>query len=158
MPLVWRLALPPFATDLSGDGNAMTGARWNSPGRGVIYTSFNLSLCVLESFAHLAAILRIDPPEMTAVRIQIPDEASRLDIDRADLSADLGGGEAQERCRKLGDAWLAAQQHLLCTMPSIIVPQERNAMVNPAHRLMAEVRIISTEPFRFDPRLATSRA
>ena len=56
MPLVWRLALPPFATDLSGDGNAMTGARWNSPGRGVIYTSFNLSLCVL--WRRLPTLLR----------------------------------------------------------------------------------------------------
>jgi hypothetical protein len=43
-------------------------------------------------------------------------------------------------------------------MPSIIVPQERNVMLNPAHRPMSDVRIVSTERFRFDPRLATPTA
>jgi RES domain-containing protein len=158
MALVWRLARPEFATELNGEGNAKTGARWNSPGRGVIYASFNLSLCVLESFVHLHPLLRINLPEMTAVRIEIPDESSRLDIDLADLPSDLAGEEAEHRCRELGDGWLTAQEHLAFTMPSVLVPQERNLMINPAHRLMTKVKIISTERFRFDPRLATSSA
>jgi hypothetical protein len=44
---------------------------------------------------------------------------------------------------------------VFATMPSIIIPQERNVMINPAHPLMAEVKVVSTERFRFDPRLAT---
>ena len=95
---------------------------------------------------------------MTAVRIEIPDKSSRLDIDLADLPSDLAGEEAEHRCRELGDGWLTAQEHLIFTMPSVIVPQERNLMINPAHRLMTKVKIISTERFRFDPRLATSSA
>jgi RES domain-containing protein len=158
MAMVWRLTRPEFAAELSGEGNATTGARWNSPGRGVVYASFNLSLCVLESFAHLPPLLRINLPEMTAVKIEIPDEASRLSIDLADLPPDLIGSEAEERCRQLGDGWLTAQEQLICTVPSIIVPQERNMMINPAHQLMAEVKIVSTERFRFDPRLATPPA
>lgn len=154
MTFVWRLARPKFATELSGEGNAKTGARWNSPGRGVVYASFNLSLCVLETFVHLPALLRINPSEMTAVRIEIPDEASRLDIDLTELPSDLAGEEAQERCRQLGDQWLTAHEHLVCTMPSMIVPQERNLMINPAHRLVARIKIVSTDRFRFDPRLA----
>jgi RES domain-containing protein len=53
MALVWRLVRPEFASDLDGKGNVNRGARWNSPGRGVVYASFNLSLCVLESFVQL---------------------------------------------------------------------------------------------------------
>jgi RES domain-containing protein len=158
MALVWRLARPEFATELNGEGNATTGARWNSPGHGVIYASFNLSLCVLESFAHLPPMLRINLPDMAAVRIELPDEASRLDIDLADLPPDLAGEEAEHRCRDLGDGWLTAREHLAFTMPSVIVPQERNLMINPAHRLMTKVKIVSTERFRFDPRLATPSA
>jgi RES domain-containing protein len=155
MATVWRLTQPQFAAELNGEGNATTGARWNSPGRGVVYASFNLSLCVLESFAHLPPLLRINLPEMTAVRIEIPDAASRLDIDRTDLPPDLFGEDAQVRCRQLGDGWLTAREHLIATMPSMLVPQERNVMIHPAHRLMAAVKIVSIERFRFDPRLVT---
>jgi len=154
MTVVWRLTQPEFAAELNGEGNMITGARWNSPGRGVVYASFNLSLCVLESFAHLPPLLRINLPEMAAVRIEVPDEASRLDIDLADLPSDLIGEEAEERCRQLGDGWLTVQEHLICTIPSIIVPQERNMIIDPTHRLMAKVKIVSTERFRFDPRLS----
>jgi RES domain-containing protein len=154
MTLVWRLTPPEFATDLSGEGSSATGGRWNSPGLAVVYASFNLSLCVLEAFVHLPPPLRVDLPEMTAVRIEIPDEASRLEIDLGQLPADLAGRETEERCRQLGDAWLSAREHLACTVPSMIVPQERNVMLNPAHRLMARARIVSNERFRFDPRLA----
>src|SRR3981189_997218 len=110
MALVWRLARAEFATELNDEGNAETGARWNSPGHGVIYGSFNLSLCVLESFAHLPPMLRINLPDMAAVRIEIPEEASRLDIDLADLPSDLAGEEAEHRCRELGDGWLTARE------------------------------------------------
>jgi RES domain-containing protein len=158
MPLVWRLVRPEYATDLEGLGNAITGARWNSPGQGVTYASFNLSLCVLESFVHLPPDLRINLPEVTAVRIAIPDAASQLDIALADLPPDLDSAETARRCRSLGDAWLTAGEHLICTMPSMIVPQERNVMINPAHALMHGVRIASVECFRFDPRLATPPA
>ncbi|MEA2904446.1 MAG: hypothetical protein QOI12_1833 [Alphaproteobacteria bacterium] len=156
MALIWRLARAEFAAELNGEGNTITGARWNSRGRGVLYASFNLSLCVLESFAHLTAVLRINLPVMAAVRIEVPDEASRLDIRLTDLPANLAGEESDERCRQLGDGWLQAQEHLVCTVPSIMVPQERNVLINPAHRMMPLVKIVSTAPFRFDPRLATT--
>jgi len=155
MTLVWRLAWPQFAAELDGSGNMRTGARWNSPGRGAIYASFNLSLCVLETLAHLHPVLRINLPVLRAVRIAIPDGASRLDIELSQLPSDLAGPKAQRRCRELGDGWLTAQEHLICTVPSVIVPQERNVLINPAHRWMAEVTIVATETFRFDARLAT---
>jgi RES domain-containing protein len=158
MALVWRLAWPQHAADLDGGGNFKTGARWNSPGRGVVYASYNLSLCVLETLAHLHPLLRTDLPELTAVRIDIPDDASHLEIHVAQLPADLAGSEAERARRGLGDEWLQAQEHLICIVPSVIVPQEHNVMVNPAHRLMDRVTIVSMERFRFDPRLASPRA
>src|SRR5712691_6988251 len=155
--MAWRMTRPEFATELNGEGNAITGARWNSPGRGVVYTSFNLSLCVLESFVHLPPLLRVNLPEMAAVRIEVPDEPSRLNIGLIELPSNLAGEEAEKRCRQLGDGWMAAREHLVCTTPSMIVPQERNLMLNPVHPLMAKVKIASIERFRFDPRLASAR-
>jgi RES domain-containing protein len=154
MALVWRLARPEFASQLDGKGNSVTGARWNSPGRGALYASCNLSLCVLESFVHLPPFQRIHLPEMMAVHIEIPDQPRPQEIDLSDLPTDLTGTETIVRCREIGDAWLASQGTLVLTMPSMIVAQERNVMINPAHRLMAQVKIVSIERFRFDSRLA----
>lgn len=151
--LVWRLSSPQYVHRLDGKGNFHRGARWNSPGRGVVYTSFNLSLAILESLAQLPAQLREHLPDMIAARIDIPDDAPRAEIRREDLPDDLSGTQADSRCRQLGDAWLSAGQNLALDVPSVIVPQERNLLIDPVYPLMERVRIVSTEPFRFDPRL-----
>jgi hypothetical protein len=112
---------------------------------------------VLEAFVQFSPARRIELPDVAAVRIKIPDEASSVEVHRSELPGDLRSSETMERCRQLGDGWLAAAEHLVLVAPSLIVPQECNVMVNPAHRLMTEVRIVSVESFRFDPRLATPR-
>lgn len=154
MPTAWRLSSPLYAARLDGKGNAQRGARWNSPGRGVVYTSFNLSLAVLESLAQLPPELRDRLPELRAVRIDIPEDLPIGDIRRDELPADLAGAAAARRCRELGDAWLAAARFLALSVPSVIVPQERNLLINPAHALTHSVTIVSMDSFRFDPRLA----
>ena len=154
MALVWRLVPPQFATALNGKGNVERGARWNSPGRGVVYASYNLSLCVLETFVQMPISLRTNfPKEMSAVRIEIPD-APRRDVERAEIPRNSPDDAIARRCREIGDAWLTQKQYLILTAPSFVVPQERNVMINPAHSMMNQVRIDAIEPFRFDPRLA----
>jgi RES domain-containing protein len=156
--LVWRLSSPLYATRLDGKGNFQRGARWNSPGRGVVYTSFNLSLAVLESLVQLQPELRERLPEMAATRIEIPDDAPHGEVTRNDLPSDLSGTEAAARCRELGDTWLAAGRALTLDVPSVLISQERNLLIDPAHPLMERVRIVSIESFRFDPRLVVARA
>ncbi len=153
MPMAWRLSSPLYAARLDGKGNALRGARWNSPGRGVVYASFNLSLAVLEALAQLPPELRASLPELRAVRIGIPDDLASGEISRDELPRDLVGAAAARRCRELGDAWLAEARFLALAVPSVIVPQERNLLINPAHALIKSVTIVSVEPFRFDQRL-----
>ena len=157
MGLAWRLTPPAYADRLDGRGNMQQGARWNSPGRGVVYASFNLSLAVLETLVQMPAALRRSLPQMAAVRIEIPDEVAHAELDRTELPTDLAAEATVRRCRELGDAWLAAGDYLTFTVPSVIVPQERNVLINPSHPQMAQVKISSMQPFRFDPRLATAR-
>lgn len=70
---LWRLTPPAFARALDGEGNRESGSRWNSPGRGVVYTSRSLALCVLETFVHFPVDERADLPLMIAARIECPD-------------------------------------------------------------------------------------
>jgi RES domain-containing protein len=151
MPIVWRLTAPHFARKLDGEGNRRHGARWNSPGRGIVYASEHLSLCVLEALAHFPPELRTSLPPMSAVGLEIP-KGAMLSVAREEMSR---ARNPAEWCRAKGDSWLEEERYLVLSAPSIIVPQERNIMINPRHRRMDKVRVVSVEEFRFDTRLQT---
>jgi len=151
MPIIWRLTAPAFARKLDGEGNRRHGARWNSPGRGVVYTSEHLSLCVLEALAHLPAELRASLPPMSAAALDVP-KGAMLSISREEMAA---AGKLANWCRSEGDTWLEQGRYLALSAPSIIVPQERNIMLNPRHPRMERVKVVSVEDFQFDARLST---
>jgi RES domain-containing protein len=148
---VWRLSRPEFARRLDGGGNRETGARWNSPGRGVVYTSRSLALCVLETLVHLPSIRFVQG--LVAVRIDIPDDAGVEIVAPADLPPDRLAEEATVWFRARGDSWLEAGSALALVAPSVLVPQEENVMLNPRHRHADRIRIEEEVPFSFDPRL-----
>ena len=147
------------ARRLDGAGNRDQGARWNSGrGRGVVYASLNVATCVLETFVHFGPALRARLPEnLMLVEIQVPDDADLLRIERDQIPADAAepGPDGRSWYQRTGDAWLESAEALVLLAPSLVVPKEWNAMLNPAHPRMVEVAIISSEPFRLDQRLAT---
>lgn len=147
MGLAWRLVDPRYADDLEGTGNLMHGARWNSPGRGVVYCAENLSLCVLETLVHMPPVLRAKLPPRAALKLLFPDETAVTEI------GDLPARGRAEFCRAQGDQWLDASVTLVLRAPSVIVPQDRNLMFNPRHPLMREVKVVASEMFDFDSRL-----
>jgi RES domain-containing protein len=148
---IWRLVRPAWAPGLDGEGARIAGGRWNSPGHAVVYCGSSLALCVLETFAHLPPALRAVEmlPAMTAVRLSSPTKAPHL---RAE---DLGSLTIEDTasCRALGDAWITGGASLTLSVPSAIVPQERNIIFNAAHPAMPGVVAVSQEAFRFHPRL-----
>ena len=156
--IVWRLAPRRHATSLDGAGNRDQGARWNSGrGRGVVYASLNVATCVLETFVHFGPTLRAKLPEnLVLVEIQVPDDAGVLRVEPAEIPADADVRDVGRRTwyQRTGDAWLERAEALVLLAPSIVVPREWNAMLNPAHPRMADVAIGASEPFRLDPRLA----
>jgi RES domain-containing protein len=156
--IVWRLASRRHAAQLDRAGNRDTGARWNSGrGRGVVYASLNVATCVLETYVHLGAALRARLPEnLMLVEIDVPEDAGILRIARDGIppDADRPRGDGRTWYQETGDAWLDRHVALALIAPSAVVPQELNALLNPAHPRMAEVRIVAQEPFHFDSRLA----
>jgi len=149
---LWRLVRPAWAPGLDGEGARLAGGRWNSPGRAVVYCGSSLALCVLETFVHLPPAMRsVDAlPTLIAVRIAPPPLAQVVRME------DLGAVDIEDiaACRAVGDAWVAQGAALALSVPSAVVPQERNIVLNPAHPAMAAVAIFSQETFRLDRRLA----
>jgi RES domain-containing protein len=142
--IVHRLAKQAF-TALDGEGARRFGGRWNSPGRPMIYAAASPSLAVLEVLVHLDLPPDLMPDDYRLLAIDLPDDApvETLDEPPPDTQA----------CRDIGDAFLRRGEALVLTVPSIIVPQERNALINPLHPQAGRMRPVGDAPFRFDPRL-----
>lgn len=157
MPLVWRLAPPEFHAELSGEGARLFGGRWNSPGLRALYTSSHLSLSVLETYVNIPPALRNSLPVFQAVKISIPDDASMTRILPAQLIEFLTASDPMGASRSIGDGWLRRCDSLVLQVPSVLVPEEDNFIVNPEHPGSSDVRIESTRAFHFDPRLAAAK-
>jgi RES domain-containing protein len=146
--IVFRLAKAAFAA-LDGEGARLYGGRWNSPGRPMVYAAATPSLAVLEVLVHLDLPTELMPDDYQLIGIDIPDGSA------VEALAETPPEAAE--CRVIGDDFLSRSAALALVVPSVVVPQERNALINVRHPQMAGVRIVSQEPFKFDPRLAGSQ-
>ena len=150
---VWRLVRPAFAEAamaFSGEGARRYGGRWNSVGHAVVYTSEHLSLAALETLAH--ADRKRFARDLVAFEVRVPVDLIAV-LDDADLPTDWRARPDAPAARAVGDAWLAARSHVALSVPSVLVPQERNLLLDPAHPRIQEVRIGAPVAFRFDDRL-----
>ena len=142
--IVHRLAKASFAA-LDGEGARLYGGRWNSAGRPMIYAAASPSLAVLEVLVHLDLPPELMPDDYRLLAIEIPDDAPIERLDRT--PADEVG------CVAAGDDFLIRGGALVLLVPSVIVPQELNALINVRHAAMAGVRVVADQPFAFDRRL-----
>lgn len=134
-----------------GTGAAEFGGRWNSPGRAVIYAAGSLSLAMLDQLAH-AAIGRF-PLGHRFIEITIPDSVSVECVDPRTVA----GWDADDQIasRAFGDRWLAQRRTCVLLTPSVIVPIERNVVMNPAHKDFSGVVASSPRNLKWDDRLRT---
>ncbi len=132
-----------------GNGAAVYGGRWNSPGRRVIYGAETYAGALLEILAH-ANIGRI-PKNQVYIEIHVPDGVPIEVLDAGDLpgwdAADL------EASRAYGDAWYDQGRTAVLLVPSVVTRIERNVLINQDHPDFA--RVSATEPVRvaWDARL-----
>lgn len=150
--LVWRITREAHQA-LDGEGARLNGGRWNSEGVAVVYTSTTLALAALEYLAH------VDPEEvpgdLVAMRIEIPEGLSEERVLESDLPAGWNEVPDHPSCIKRGDAWAKTAATAVLRVPSAIVPEEENILVNPGHADAARILVAHTRAFAFDPRIPT---
>jgi RES domain-containing protein len=153
---LWRVAsdTPSWtADDMSGKGAASKGARWNHPGELVTYAATSISLAAWETRAHFGRGTTL-PWNRFLVRIDVPDEiwAAREVLVRL---LPVGWDAIPEGLvsRNLGSSWLKSGRTALLTMPSVIIGEEDNVMVNPAHPDCAQIRATKVRRFLYDHRV-----
>lgn len=149
--IVFRLTKARHALDLSGKGAQLNGGRWNSPGLPVVYTASHRSLSVLELLVHFPSGMMPIDFEMTS--IEIPDALAIHQISIADLPKKWYHTHQMTATQSIGDAFLMDQKAIGCLVPSAIVPQEHNVLINPLHPAIDQIRIVHHEVYDFDDRL-----
>ncbi len=145
--ILYRFSPRIFSRDLSGEGARRFGGRWNSKGIPVVYTSSTISLSLLELLIHNSSYDEINTNHLTI--IQVPDQV--VAIDNAQLKKEWIQDEAYTRF--IGDEFLRTRSSLLLKVPSAIITEESNILLNPKHRDFKKVQIQSAKVFHFDSRL-----
>lgn len=148
--LVYRLCLTIFAKDLSGEGARLFSGRWNKVGTGCIYTAESRALSVLESIAN--DTINTIPKKLSILTLDIPEDKLLL-LKSEQLPKGWNKTEASEETRNFGNKFLEKAEHLIIRVPSAIIPEEYNYIINPAHPEMKRVKIKDVSDFIFDPRL-----
>jgi RES domain-containing protein len=109
-----------------------------------------LSLATLELLAHVDPDLV--PEDLRAYEIDVPDDLEREIIGRSQL-VPVWREPENPRCKAIGDAWVARGRVPVLFVPSAIVPEETNVLINPAHGDAARITVVSDRPYMFDSRL-----
>lgn len=147
--IVFRITNETYKNDISGNGAALYGSRWNSKGLPLLYTSQFISLSILESLGHLNK--REIPSTQYLLHIEIPDENSMTEISNKKIKKNWK--HEPEYTQWLGDQFLQNKQSLILKVPSAIVSEENNFLLNPLHERFKKVRIVSSELLQLDKRL-----
>ena len=147
----WRITKRKHAkTAFSGEGARLYGGRWNSPSVPMIYTAETQSLAALELLVHLDSPALLDQYVLIAVGIE---KALVLNLDLKEWPKDWRESPPPARLREIGDAWIEAGKSVALRVPSALVPDESNFLLNPRHADFARLRTSKPVPFRYDARL-----
>jgi RES domain-containing protein len=153
--IVYRIAKKKYSSDLSGEGAKLFGGRWNSPGRNVLYTSESVALAALEVLVNLSA--NVSPEGFQLITIRLPDDARVSAVKLSQLPANWKNTEPSLFLKKSGDNWLKKNHTLVLKVPSAVIPQEYNYLLNPSHDLFQKVKIINISNFSFDKRISLKK-
>ena len=116
----------------------------------MVYSSTTIALACLETVVHGAAL----PVRRWLVAIDVPELHWQARVELA--PEDLPGWDAQPSgaaSRAWGDRWLASRSTLLATVPSVIVPEERNVLIHPGHPACSSLVAHVVRPWSYDNRL-----
>jgi len=146
--IVFRISNEIYKEDISGNGASINGSRWNSKGIRMLYTSEYISLAILESLVHLRVV---DIPEKQyLLHIEVPDD-DFLEIKQSKIKENWQ--QHLNYTQWMGDQFILPNQSLTLKVPSAVVMQEHNFLINPLHAGFKKVKIIKSELLGLDKRL-----
>jgi len=146
--ILWRVSN--YAT-LDGMGGLYVSGRWHTKGHPVVYCTLNPATALLEILVHMEIDAEDRPERFQMLRIEGPDTLSVEEIKPGALPSNWV--EDIAFTQNVGDGWLSEAGSLLLRVPSVIVPETWNVLVNPQHAEASLLKVTMRYEHPFDARL-----
>lgn len=146
--LLWRIS---NHASLDGRGGLIASARWHTLGRPIVYLAETPAGALAEILVHLELDPAALPTHYQLLKAEAPDDISIRTIGEPDLPANWRADLVHTRT--VGDEWLASGSTALLKVPSSIVPETWNFLLNPHHADAARIRIVWHREYPWDRRL-----
>ena len=150
MLTVWRITTARFVTSaFTGEGARLYGGRWNPKGYPIVYTAESRSLALLEM------LVQDDPLRANYVLVpaHIPKDLSITTIQTQELPEDWRNFSTRDTLQTIGKDWLTSMRSAILSVPSAVLPAERNYLMNPIHPDFQKIIFGSAESLQTDMRL-----
>ena len=145
--ILWRIS---NYVSFDGIGGLLTSGRWHGKGRPILYCTQNPSTALLEVLVHIEIDADDRPSRFRVLKIEGDDSLSIEVVEPSSLS--VGWNDDLFATQNIGDQWLLASRSLLLQVPSVLVPETWNVLVNPAHTQFGQLRITAIHDHPFDQR------
>lgn len=146
----WRIARTKYALDRSGAGGLADGGRWHAQGAPVVYAGLSVEICAMEKLAHTGHILPVD---LMLVALSLPADDSLYETADVDNLSGWAATPPGAISVEFGAIFLRSARALGLIVPSAVVPEAKNLVLNPLHPRFVDVEFTVTRPFIFDQRL-----
>ena len=151
MPTAWRIVKHSHvANAFDGEGARRHGGRWNTTGTAVVYVSESRALAALEILARLQSTRAVSG--YVLIPVEFPGSVVEA-IDTSTLPEDWQASPPPPSAQRIGDEWAEAKRSLALRVPSALIPNESNYLLNPTHPEFDRTIIGEKEEFELDPRL-----
>ena len=148
--IVYRLTKGQFKKELSGRGAEINGGRWNNKGHQIIYTGESRALCTTEIAVHTP--LGLVPKNYYLQTIEIPKiNILKVAIEKLDKGWRSFPHELSTKI--IGDTFIIENKFLILQVPSAVIQDEYNFLINPLHKQANRIKLLKIEEFKFNKRL-----
>lgn len=154
MRRAWRLIRRKRLSDaFTGEGARLGGGRWNHRGTPVVYVSETLSLAALELFVHFTGRDINLAKSLVAIPVDIPDSLEISEIHVKDLDPVWRTSPPPDYTKDIGTQWAQCKASPILRVPSAVIPEEYNLMLNPAHEGFRKIKTGKPRDFTLDERM-----
>jgi RES domain-containing protein len=151
---VFRITPEEYANDITGNGAKLYGGRWNNEGIKALYASSSRALALLEVLVH-ANFEALKNRVYKIIELEVPDGGIRK-IEISMLSENWNNDFIQSETLNIGNVFLTENLELVLEVPSVILPDESNYVLNPENDDFSKVKIVSIKTLEIGKRVLDS--
>ncbi|MBI4699448.1 MAG: RES family NAD+ phosphorylase [Nitrospirae bacterium] len=154
MTKAWRIIRKKRLHDaFTGEGARIGGGRWNHVGTPVVYVSETLSLAALELFVHFTRKDIKLVKSLVAIPLDIPNSLKTEEVSVKKLKLGWRVSPPSNYTKDIGTKWAQGGTSSILRVPSALIPDEYNLVLNPKHADFVKIRIGNPQPFTLDERM-----